>query len=83
MRVQLIDRGRHQPRAAGAERVAERDRAAVRVDARVVVGQAEVAQHGQPLRGEGLVQLDHVDLRQRRARSAPAPCASPAPGRCP
>ena len=38
--VQLVHRGRHQPRAARAERMAERDRAAVRVDARVVVGEA-------------------------------------------
>ena len=32
-----------------------------------VVGQAELAQHRQRLRGERLVQLDHVDLGERQA----------------
>ena len=54
-----------EPRAGHAERVAERDGAAVRVDVRRVVGQAEVAQHGEALRGEGLVELDHVHLVER------------------
>ena len=30
-----------------------------------VVGQAKVAQHGERLRGEGLVELDHVHLVER------------------
>ena len=54
-------------RAAGAQRVAQGDGAAVRVHARIVVGDAQLAQHGQALRGEGLVQLDHVHLFQRQA----------------
>jgi hypothetical protein len=47
--------------------MAERDRAAVRVHARIVVAQAELAQHRQALRGEGFVQFDEVHLVQRHA----------------
>src|SRR4051812_46059394 len=65
--VQLVDGRGDQAGAARAERMAERDRAAVGVDARVVVGDAEVAQNREALRGERLVELDHVDLRQCQA----------------
>jgi hypothetical protein len=34
----------------------------VRVDTRVIVAQAQLAQHREALCSEGLVQLDHVDL---------------------
>src|SRR5471030_1263437 len=68
--LQLVHRGRHQARAAHAQRMAERDGAAVRIDARVVVAQAERAQHRQSLRGKGLVQFDDVDLVQRHAELA-------------
>jgi hypothetical protein len=47
--------------------MAQRDGAAVGVDAGVVVGQTEAARDGQALRGEGLVEFDHVDLRQLQA----------------
>ena len=50
-----------------------RDRAAVRIDMRRIVGQAEVARHRQRLRGEGFVQLDHVHLGDRQAEPARAP----------
>ena len=33
----------------------------------IVVGKAELAQHGEALRGEGLVQFDHVDVGDREA----------------
>ena len=65
--MQLIHRRGHQARAAHAQWVADGDRAAVRVDPGVVVGQAKVAGHGKALRGEGFVELDHVHLRQREA----------------
>ena len=48
-----------------------------------VVGQPELAQHGERLRGERLVQLDHVDSADARGRAGPAACATRAPGRCP
>ena len=54
--------GQGEPGAAGAQRVAQGDRAAVRVDVLGVVGQAELPEHGQGLRGERLVQLDHVQV---------------------
>ena len=66
--------------------------AAVRVDARIVVAQAERAQYRQPLRGEGFVQFNHVELLERHAellqqllRSRSGPDAHDArldPGRC-
>ena len=37
------------------------DGPAVRVHLRRIIGKAEIAQHGKALRGEGLVQLDHVE----------------------
>ena len=52
--------------------MAERDGAAVGVHVRGVVGQAELAQHRERLRGEGLVELDHVDLRRASGPRAPA-----------
>ena len=51
--------------ATRAQGMAQGDGATVGVDARGVVGQAEVAQHGQALGGKGLVEFDHVHLRQR------------------
>src|SRR5690242_2124994 len=48
--------------------MAERDRAAIGIDARVVVGEALIARDGERLRGEGLVQLDDVHLREAEAR---------------
>ncbi len=53
-------RGRDADRAGGAERMAQRDRAAHRVDLGAV--EAEVLDHRQRLRGEGFVELDPVDL---------------------
>eukprot|EP01137_Pigoraptor_chileana_P034749 Opistho-2@27764 len=65
--MQLVDGGGDQASAAGAQRVTQGNGAAVRVDAGVIVGQAQLAQHGQALGGEGFVQLDHVHLRQAQA----------------
>jgi hypothetical protein len=61
---------RGQAGAAHAQRVPQGDRAAVGVHVVGVVGQAEVTQEGQGLRGEGLVQLDHVDVGDRAAQAA-------------
>ncbi len=75
--------GQGDPGAAGAQRVAEGDRSPVGVDVLGVVGQAELPQHGQGLRGERLVQLDHVQLIDESTRCGTAASGSPAPGRCP
>src|SRR3954465_12371017 len=56
--MQLIGRGSHQARAAHAQWMAQRDGAAVGIDAGVIVAQAELAQHRQSLRGKGLIQFD-------------------------
>ena len=66
----------HQPHAGGGERVADRDRAAPLVDARVVVVDAEVVEQREHLHGERLVELEQADVVDREAR----PCA--APSRC-
>src|SRR4030095_9157842 len=60
--LQLIDRGRDEARTRRAERMTERDRAAIRVDVRSVVGNAVIAQYREHLCGEGFVELDHVDV---------------------
>ena len=54
-----------------AERMAERDGAAVGIDVLGVVGEAELAQHRQALGGEGLVELD-----RRRCRRCSRPSRS-------
>src|SRR5437899_6254142 len=60
--LQLTGGGQCDARARGAERVADRDRTAVHVDPAVVERQLEPAQASQHLRGEGLVDLDHVNV---------------------
>src|ERR1700731_2795789 len=61
---QLAGGGQGDARTRGAQWVADRNRAAVHVDAAVVERQFEAAQAGQHLGGEGLVDLDHVDVRE-------------------
>ena len=78
---QLVGHRRDDARAGGAERVAERDRAAVHVEARRIdladrLGAAEAAlgerlraehlEHAEHLRGERLVQIDEVDVGERQ-----------------
>ena len=65
--LQLLGRGQRQAGAGHAERMAERDGAAVGVHVRRVVGEAELAQHREALRGEGFVQFDHVHVGDRQA----------------
>src|SRR5262245_12526778 len=56
----LVEQGDEHARAARADRVAERDRAAVDVDARRV--ELQLACDGHRLNREGLVELDEVDV---------------------
>ena len=56
------DRGQREPRARHAQRMAERDGAAMGIDLLGIVGEAELAQAGERLRGEGLVELDHIEV---------------------
>ena len=79
--AQLVEERHDEPRAAHAERVAERDRAAVHVHALRV--EPELADHREALRRERLVQLDEIDLADGDARSRRAACAQRAPARCP
>ena len=67
--------------AGRAERVTERDGAAVGVDDLLV--QLQPAHDRQALGGERLVQLDGVEVRDASSRRGPAPSRSPAPGRGP
>src|ERR1043165_2576833 len=48
-------------RARHAERMAERDRAAVRIDVLGIVGEPELAHAGKGLGGERFVELDHIE----------------------
>src|SRR5207253_10473965 len=61
---ELIERGSDEARAAGTERVADGDGAAVGIDVWRVVREAEVAEDGERLRGESFVELDDVHLRE-------------------
>src|SRR6476646_8447451 len=58
--LQLAHQGAGEAGAGAAERVAEGDRAAVDVEPLLL--DPELAGAGENLRGEGLVQLDQVDL---------------------
>src|SRR6478736_6795252 len=60
---QLVEEPGHDPGAAGTDRVAEGDGAAVDVD--LVPVEAELATVGQRLRGERLVDLDQVERLDR------------------
>src|SRR5688572_16917999 len=48
--LKLVNRGKRQPRARHAERMAERDRAAVGIDVPGVVRKSKLAQHRERLR---------------------------------
>jgi len=50
-----VHRGEREPRPDIAERMAERDGAAVRIDVLGVLGDAKLAQAGDALRREGFV----------------------------
>src|SRR2546430_4028933 len=63
----LVRRRDGEPRARHAERMAERDRAAVRVDVPGIVGEPELAQAGEALRRERLVELDPVEVADLEA----------------
>ena len=66
-----------------AQRMAQRDAAALGVHLRRVVRQAQVAQNRQCLRGERLVQLDQVHIVQPQPQLGLTACGSPAPAPCP
>ena len=70
-RFHLLEKCGGQFSAGAAERMAERDGAAVDVDAGGI--ETERADDGQDLRGEGLVQFDEVDVVEREAGDARAP----------
>src|SRR4051794_39787183 len=59
--LKLLGGGEGEARAGHAERVAEGDRAAVGVHVGRIVGDAELAENGEALGGEGFVELDHVE----------------------
>ena len=66
--AELVDELRRELRARGAERVTERDRAAV--DVHLLLIEPEIAHDRDDLRGERLVELDEVDVVRRSCRRA-------------
>src|SRR5581483_1917160 len=50
------------PRAAHAERMAERNRAAMRIDEVGILRNAELAQTGNTLAGESFIELDQIEI---------------------
>src|SRR5437868_14844465 len=65
--LQVVEQRGDQARARAAQRVSERDGAAVRVE--LIFVDTERAHDRQRLCGEGLVQLDDVDVVEREMRS--------------
>ena len=63
--LQFVDQRAEDHRAGGAERMAERDGAAVDVDlGRIEIERLQIAQHH---RGERLVDLEQIDVGERHA----------------
>src|SRR3954453_13750327 len=60
--LQLLGGGEREAGTRHAERMAERDRAAVGVHLLGIVREAELTEDGKTLSGECLVQLDHVEI---------------------
>src|ERR671912_179126 len=67
--LQLAQQRRRHPRACRAERVAERDAAAIRVDVPSAILEAGVLQELEHDRGKGLVDLDDGDVIPRELRA--------------
>ena len=59
----------HEPHAGRRQGVPDGDRAPVRVDPGVVVGEAEGVEEGEHLHGERLVDLDQPEVVERQARA--------------
>src|SRR5258707_2667228 len=60
--LHAVHRGHREPGAAHAERVTQRNGAAMRVDEIGILLDAELAQAGDALRGEGFVELDQIEI---------------------
>src|SRR5580704_6740029 len=65
---EAVYRSECQPRAGHAERMTERNSAAMRVDVLGIVGDAELAQHRKTLRGESLVQFDQIEIADLQSK---------------
>src|ERR1700675_1114745 len=66
--LQTMHRGERNARARHAERMTERDGAAMWIDVSGIIGNAELAQAGETLRGERLVDLDEVEIPDLEAQ---------------
>ncbi len=72
--LQRVDQRREDPRPARADRMAQRDRAAVDVDLRGI--ELQLPRHRQRLRRERLVQFEEIELAERQVRAPGAPSAA-------
>ena len=63
--LKLMQQRHHDPRAAAANRMAKRDRAAV--DIHFLRGDRHILQHREDLRGKRLVDLDEIEVADREA----------------
>ena len=79
--LHLVEQGGQDAGAAGADRVADGDGAAVDVD--LVGVPAELLADRERLGGEGLVGLDQVEVGDRPAGLLERASSTPGPGRCP
>src|SRR5438477_13023006 len=60
--LHAVHRRQRQPRAAHAQRMAERNRAAMRIDEIGILLDAQLAQASDTLRSEGLIELDQIEI---------------------
>src|SRR6185437_14301402 len=60
--LHAVHRRHRKPRTAHAKRMAERDRAAMRVDEIGIFLDAELTQASDTLRGEGFIELDQIEV---------------------
>src|SRR5207253_10618524 len=79
--LQLVQRFYAENAAGGANRVANRDAAAIRIGG--IHRQAEVADNCQRLGGKGFVDFEQGRCPSVEDLSDPGPCARRAPDRCP
>src|ERR1700741_2736473 len=60
--LHAVDGGQRKPRTAHAKRMAERDRAAMRIDEIGILLHAELTQAGYALGREGFIELDQIEI---------------------
>jgi len=67
--LQLPDCCKRKPRAAGTQRMAERDGSPIRVYLCGIIRQPKLSGHGQHLRGEGFIEFHQINIVNSESRA--------------